>query len=87
MKIVYHRNFRKNFKKRIAPHKNLTSRFYQRLDLLLKDSNNPSLKRHQLKGKKRHYWSFSITGNIRAIYRVERKTIFFYDIGTHPQVY
>ena len=87
MKIVYHQTFRKHFKKRIAPHKNLTSRFYQRLNLLLKDSNHSSLKRHQLKGKKRYYWSFSVTGDIRVIYRIERKTLFLYDIGTHSQVY
>lgn len=87
MKLVYHRNFQKNFQKRIAPNQKLASRFYQRLNLLVKSPNNPSLKRHQLKGERRYYWSFSVTGDIRVIYRIEGKTIFLYDIGTHAQVY
>jgi len=87
MKIVFHKTFKKHFKKRIAPNKKLQSKFYQRLNLLIQDSNNPILRKHQLKGKKRIYWSFSLTGNIRVIYKIEKDTLFLYDIGTHGQVY
>ncbi|HUS60344.1 MAG TPA: type II toxin-antitoxin system mRNA interferase toxin, RelE/StbE family [Nevskiaceae bacterium] len=87
MKIVYHKTFRDHFKRRIAPNKKLQSRFYNRLNLLIQDPQNPLLKRHQLKGKKRNYWSFSVTGDIRVVYRIESKTLFLYDIGTHVQVY
>ena len=87
MKIFYHKTFRKHFKKRIAPNKKLQTRFYQRLNLLVQNPNHPLLKRHQLRGKKRVYWSFSVTGDIRVIYRIENKNVFLYDIGTHGQVY
>lgn len=87
MKIFYHRTFLKNFKKRIAPHKNLERKFYQRLKLLIKSPQHPLLKRHQLRGKKRLYWSFSVTGDIRVIYRIEGRSLLLYDIGTHSQVY
>ena len=87
MKISYHKTFLKHFKKRIAPNKKLQSRFYQRLNLLIQDSNNPILKKHQLKGKRRIYWSFSVTGDIRAIYRIKKNILFLYDIGTHAQLY
>lgn len=87
MKIIYHRSFKKNFKKRIAPNKKLAARFYERLSLFIKNPYHPSLKRHQLKGKRRHYWSFSVTGDIRVIYQIERKRFLLYDIGTHAQVY
>lgn len=87
MKIVYHKTFKKHFKKRIAPNKKLQQRFYQRLELLIDEPNNPLLRKHQLKGKKKNYWSFSVTGDIRVIYRIEKKSLFLYDIGTHAQVY
>ena len=87
MKIVYHKIFRKHFKKRIVTNKKLQLRFYQRLNLLIKDPENILLKRHQLKGKKKFYWSFALTGDIRVIYRIKRETLFLYDIGTHAQLY
>ena len=87
MKIVYHKTFLKHFKKRIAPHKKLEERFYQRLNLLIQDPTNPILKRHQLRGKKKIYWSFAVTGDIRVIYRIEGRTLYLYNIGTHAQVY
>lgn len=87
MKICYHKTFLKHFRKRIAPNKKLQARFYQRFDLLIQDPNHPLLKRHQLKGEKKSYWSFSVTGDIRTIYRIKGETIFLYDIGTHEQVY
>lgn len=87
MKIVYHKDFLRHFKKRIAPNKKLRDKFYRRLSLLVKEPGNPILKKHQLKGEKRHYWSFSVTGDIRVIYRTEGETIFLYDIDNHPQVY
>ncbi len=87
MKIFYHKTFLKHFGKRIAPNKKLQLRFYQRFNLLLKDSSNPILRKHQLKGEKKSYWSFSVSGDIRVIYRVKGNKIFLYDIGSHVQVY
>jgi len=51
------------------------------------------LKTHQLKGAMKSYFAFSVTGDVRAIYRKEilnNKTIFvftFVDIGGHSKVY
>lgn len=87
MKIFYHKSFKKHFKKRISPHKRLEKRFYQRLNLLIKNRKSPSLKNHQLKGRKKYYSSFYITGDIRVIYKIKGNTIYLYDIGTHAQVY
>ena len=87
MKIVYHQTFLKHFKKRIAANKRLEERFYQRLNLLIQNPSHPLLKRHQLLGTKSSHWSFSMTGDIRVIYRIEGNTLFLYDVGTHAQVY
>ena len=43
---------------------------------------------HGLTWKFRQYRAFSITGNIRVIYKIiNTKTLRLYDIGTHNQVY
>lgn len=86
-KIKYHRVFKKNFKKRIEPNKKLLNKFKQRLEIFVNNPSNKILKPHQLKGKRKSYWSFSITGDIRVIYKIEDEIIKLYDIGTHNQVY
>ena len=87
MNIKYHRTFLKHFKKRILLHHNLVTKFKERLNLKLSDPTNPALKDHRLSGKRAEYRSFSITGDIRVIYKIEGETLFLYDIGTHSQVY
>lgn len=89
MQIKYHRRFLKNYRnrKRIAPDQNLVNRFKQRLELRLKDPANAMIKDHQLIGKLKQYRSFSVTGDMRAVYQIEDDTLKLYDIGSHNQVY
>ena len=87
MQIKYHRRFLKNYRKRIAPDKNLANRFKHRLELRLKDPASAIIKDHRLIGKLKQYRSFSVTGDIRAVYQIEDNTIKLYDIGSHNQVY
>lgn len=87
MRVVYHKIFKKHFQERIAPNKKLQEKFYERLNLLLQNPQNPVLRYHRFKGKERFYWSFSVAGDIRVIYRIEQGILFLYDIGSHAQVY
>lgn len=87
MQIKYHRRFLKNYRNRIAPDKKLANRFRQRLELRLKDPANAVIKDHRLTGKLKQYRSFSVTGDIRAVYQIEDDTLKLYDIGSHNQVY
>lgn len=87
MRIVYYKVFEKHFKERIVSNKKLREKFYQRLDLLIENPQDEILRCHQLKGNKKFYCSFSVTGDIRVIYRIENDTLFLYDIGSHAQVY
>lgn len=87
MKVNYHRTFKKNFRKRISPAKNLVKRFDQRLELFLKEPKNPILQDHALVGKRINLRAFSITGDIRVVYFIKNNEIYLLDIGTHAQVY
>lgn len=68
-------------------------KFLDRLKLFIEDEFHPFLKTHELKGHRRSEWSFSVTNDIRAIYRKEihdGKTVIiftFIDIGAHSKVY
>ena len=88
MKIERHTTFKKSFKKRIAPNKKLVNRMSQRIKLFLVDPKNPILRDHKLKGGKITARSFSVTGDIRIVYkRFSSNHVVFLDIGTHNQVY
>lgn len=87
MIIRYHKNFYKHFKQRILPKPSLDRQYTQRLKVFLSDPKKPFLNDHALHGDLEGYRSFSITGDIRVIYKGEGEEIKFYDIGTHNQVY
>lgn len=88
MKILTDKDFLKNYNKRISPHKNLTTKFNLRLKLFTNDPNHPLLKTHRLVGKKQGLFSFSITGDIRVVFKyINNKDILLIDIGSHNQVY
>lgn len=87
MIVSRHSQFKKHFKKRVLPSPKLASKFEERLRLFLADPENQLLKNHQLKGKKKNYYSFSITGDIRVVYKIKGNILQLYDIGTHNQVY
>lgn len=87
MTIQRHKQFLRNYRKRILPYSKLANQFEERLKLFLQNPQNPILKDHELKGKKKAFRAFSITGNIRVIYKIEDYVIRLYDIGSHNQVY
>lgn len=68
-------------------------KFIKQLELFLENEFHPLLKTHTLKGTRENDWSFSVSHDIRAIYRKEitnnkTTTIFtFIDIGPHSRVY
>ncbi len=87
MKIKYHKDFLKNYKKRIKPHPKLVTQFTKQLNRFIKNPNDSSLRDHKLIGKKKSFRAFSVTGDIRIVYTIEADEIWLYDIGSHNQVY
>jgi addiction module RelE/StbE family toxin len=85
--IEYHRIFLKHFENRLASNSSLVLKFKEKIKLLENDPNNPSLKSHNLSGSKKGFRSFSLTGDMRVVYKIEGRTIRLYDVGTHNQVY
>lgn len=85
MQVLFTEHFKKRFDKLSTK---LQEKFENRLGIFLKDTNNPILKVHPLKGNLLGFRAFSITGDYRVIYKIiDQDTVKFVDIGTHSQVY
>jgi addiction module RelE/StbE family toxin len=84
------KRFEKSF---VKLSKKAQAKFIERLEIFIENENSSLLKTHQLKGEMKEYYAFSVTGDIRAIYKKEvrdNKTILiftFIDIGGHSKVY
>lgn len=89
MKIAVGHKFEKNLKKRFSNNKQVEEKLSERLKLLISDPHNLELKNHKLQGEKKDYYAFSVTGDVRVIYKIDQtnKIIELYDIGTHNQAY
>lgn len=87
MTIKYHREFSKNYKKRIALDPKLKFQFQIQLTKFVQNPNDPILRDHKLVGKKHAFRAFSVTGSMRVVYKVVGEEVWLYDIGSHNQVY
>lgn len=87
MQIKYHRDFAKNYQKRIASNPKLIQQFKTRLTKFIENPQDPTLRDHKLIGEKSEFRSFSVAGDIRVVYQIIEDEIWLYDIGSHNQVY
>jgi addiction module RelE/StbE family toxin len=85
-KIYYDSKFGKSIKSLIRNRK-LQDKIKARITLFMINKKDPVLRDHALIGKMRSYRAFSITGDIRIVYKEFPDHIRFIDIGTHNQVY
>ena len=81
---IYHRDFDKSYEKQTDEVKRA---FKERRNLLFIDNEHPLLNNHPLHGKWKGCWSINVTGDIRAIYKVEGFIAIFLEIGSHSQLY
>lgn len=88
MTIALSRSFLKAYTKRIRDNDKLDRQYTRRVDLYKTNPANPVLNDHPLKGNKFGLRAFSVTGDVRIIYRRNSENeVEFLDIGTHAQVY
>lgn len=88
MKIELHPVFQKNYKRRIAFSSKLVKKFQRRVHIFLDNPHHPTLRNHKLIGEKISLRAFSISGDLRVVYKeLGKEHVLFLDIGTHNQVY
>ena len=85
MRIAFHKNFEKEYRKLRESEKR---RVKAHLALFIKDPFVPLLNNHPLKGTYTGYRSINVGGDLRAIYKsVGRDTAVFTVIGRHGKLY
>ncbi len=84
MEVIFHKQFRKKLKK--LPHK-VQNQFYNRLEIFIKDQNHKTLNNHSVDKAFSDCRSISVTGDYRAIFKEQSKTVIFITIGTHSELY
>ncbi len=85
MKILFHRNFEKNYRTLRISEKN---KFKERLGVFAEDPFNETLNNHALNGTYRGYRSINIGGDLRAVYKtIKTEEYLFVAIGTHAKLY
>ncbi len=84
MTAAYSKDFIKQAKK-LNP--DLRKKLQQRIKVFSKDSLDPELRNHALKGKHKDYRSIDITGDKRALYLQQSNETIFDAVDTHSQLY
>ena len=59
----------------------------KQLKLFKENPKHKSLRVHKLSGELKNMWSISITKSIRMAYLLDGDEAYFYDIGTHDEIY
>jgi addiction module RelE/StbE family toxin len=80
----YTLRFKKNYKKLPAK---IQEKADERILLFLTDPQLPELYNHKLDAPYESCRSISITGDIRAIFKLENDVVIFIKIGTHDELY
>ena len=86
-RIIRSKQFLKHYEKRIRSNKKLIIQVDQRLVLFLSGERGKPLDDHVLTHQMVGLRAFSVTGDIRIIYRETAEAYELLDIGTHNQVY
>lgn len=77
----------KKVKKIIARNQPLARKIQKQLSIFEQNHLHPSLRLHKLTGNLNGIWSISIDKSIRMLYFLNETEAYFFDIGTHDQVY
>ena len=85
MKVVFHKNFKKQYKKlRVSEQK----RRNERIMLFIENPRHPILNNHVLGGEYKNYRSINITEDIGAIYElIDKNDVLFITVDTHTNLY
>lgn len=65
----------------------LSDRIQKQLKTFQENPRHPSLRLHRITREVKNTWSISIDINLRMLYTETEKEYYFFDIGTHDEVY
>lgn len=88
IKISFSSSFKRAYNNRIKEDKELERKFWERVEMFIKNPFDKSLRTYKLSGRLQELWSFSIEYDVRVIfYFADNHKVVFVDIGKHDEVY
>ncbi len=91
--LVLASSFKRAFKSLIRQKPEMEEKIAARLELLVNDPFDPSLKTHKLKGKLSGAWACTVEYDCRIVFNFKKysdsdiEEILLIDIGSHDEVY
>ena len=80
--------FSSPFKKKVKGKQNIESKYWEKVDIFIKNPFDTQLRTHKLSGKLEGMWSFTVEYDLRVVfYFLEKDKAVFVDIGKHDEVY
>ena len=74
--------------KKLKKQPKIYSKLLLQLELFQKTYNHPKLKTHRLTGSLKHVYAFSITYQLRVIFKWKNdQTVILLSLGSHDQIY
>jgi addiction module RelE/StbE family toxin len=88
IKLSWGQGFKRVYRKKVKNDSELKGRFWDAVEMLVKDPFHPRLRTHKLTGRLEGLWAFSVSFDCRVIFKFLSKTeILLIDIGGHDEVY
>lgn len=85
--VKYQRKFLKVYPIRVGRDKKLRKQYDKRFNLFMAGHHGQPINDHALTGSMTGLRSFSVSGDVRVVYRELDDVYEFIDVGTHAQVY
>jgi len=85
MKLFFSKDFKKKAEKLIKKNSSLRKQFTKQFNLFQENPHHPSLKLHQLKGKRSKQLAIWIKSDLRALCIKNKQGYIFINIITHDQ--
>jgi addiction module RelE/StbE family toxin len=85
---VWDEGFKRSYRRKIQRLPYLKKRFWERLELFLREPYASPLRTHKLSGKLSGQWAFSIDDDYRVVFEfIDKSNVMLIDFGTHDEVY
>lgn len=87
MEILFSPEVKRSLKRLKSRDRKLLKRVEKQLLIFSINPRHPSLRTHNLSGKTENVWSISVGLKLRLLYLVREEGFYFFDIGSHNEVY
>ena len=88
IELIWDAKFKRHYRKKVKSNKTLRKRFWEAIELFIKDPFAPQLRTHKLSGKLEGLWALSVSYECRVVFKfLDEELVLLIDIGDHDEIY